>query len=354
MSSSAKEGTRLARLIRMAVPLCRSAERLVPRRGAGAPPTYPDWQIAILIMVAVLARRKSKSAQYRYLYERRRSLMNWVDMRSFPSRSTYFDRYRRAHGLFRAAVILQGRCAIRSGLVDPTVVAVDKSMMAAHGPPWSSRRGHRGKRPAGADGDAGWGYSAYRNWVYGYSFEVVVSASKGSVVFPLDVSVGSASMSEAKSCIEKMTRLPPQTRYVTADAAYDTNAIGQAVEFDDRDRATGRHLICPLQSRAGKPRVGQYPHRGRREQLRQRRAKRWAFYLSTKGRRLYGRRHKTVEPFNEWFKAKFELRHRVWHRGLANNATQIAAAVFAYQLLVRYHHHNGGRNGTIQWILDTL
>jgi hypothetical protein len=61
-----------------------------------------------------------------------------------------------------------------------------------------------------------------------------------------------------------------------------------------------------------------------------------------------------VEPFNQWFKALFEMDQRVWHRGLGNNQTQILAAIFAYQLLVRYNHHRGNKNGRIRCIMDAL
>lgn len=75
---------------------------------------------------------------------------------------------------------------------------------------------------------------------------------------------------------------------------------------------------------------------------------------SIKGRRLYKRRSKSIEPFHEWFKRSFELTDRVWHRGLDNNKTQILAGLVAYQLLVRYNHGHGQANGQIQWILDRL
>jgi hypothetical protein len=61
-----------------------------------------------------------------------------------------------------------------------------------------------------------------------------------------------------------------------------------------------------------------------------------------------------VEPFHQWFKTHFELTRSCWHRGLHNNRTQILAALFGYQLLVRYnqaHHHD---NAQIAWILDGL
>ena len=305
-------------------------------------------------MVAVMARRKSKSAQYRYLNERRDELRAWLRMEDFPARSTYFGRYRRAYTLFKWGVQLQGQQALNERLVDATAVAVDKSLMAAQGPAWHQRDRRRGRRRPGVDGDADWGYSEHHGWVYGYSFEVVVSASKESLVFPLMASVGVASVNEQRSFGPKIKELPGQTRYVLADAAYDSNAYGEAIEYDEASQPTGRRLVCPLQARAGKPKVGRYPHRGRRERLRRRRAKRLAFYETRRGRQLHGRRSRTVEPFNEWFKAKFDLRERVWHRGLSNNATQVTAAMFVYQLLVRYHHGRGGRNGSIQWILDTL
>ena len=61
-----------------------------------------------------------------------------------------------------------------------------------------------------------------------------------------------------------------------------------------------------------------------------------------------------MEPFNEWFKSLFELNDRVWHRGLDNNKTQLLAALFAYQALVRYNHRQGNNNGQVRWILDRL
>jgi hypothetical protein len=92
------EGTILVRLVRMSVPLVKAADQDRPRAGPGAPPSYPEWQIAVLIIVAVAARRKSKSAQFRYLYVRRKRLMELLGMAAFPVRSTYFSRYRPGSG----------------------------------------------------------------------------------------------------------------------------------------------------------------------------------------------------------------------------------------------------------------
>lgn len=354
MPDSAMEGTILAQLIRLSVPLVKVADKELPSSGPGAPPSYPEWQIAVLIMVAVAARRKSKSAQYRYLYERRKWLRRLLCMKRFPARSTYFKRYGRAQAIFERAVMLQGRKAIEEGVADANVVSVDKSLLTSKGPEWHKAARQEGRRPRGVDGEAAWGYSEYRGWVYGYSYEVVVSATKGSVVCPLLVSVATANASEHHTFSRKIKALPGQTRYVLADAGYDSNAHGEAVEQRADGTRTGCRFLCPMQRRGGKPRVGALPRRGRRECSRRHRARRWAFYNSRRGRCLYRRRGMTVEPFNDWFKGRFDLATSVWHRGLANNVTQVTAAIFVYQLLLRYHHKRGGKNGTIQWILDAL
>ncbi len=354
MSARAMEGTTLASLVTMAIPLCRAAQDRCRRNGPGAPPAYAPWQMAVLIMVAVVARRKSKSAQYRYLQQRADWLTHRLGLDGFPARSTYFQRYRQAHALFEHAVMLQGRQAIAEGIAHPTAVAVDKSLIGARGPVWAPQARRQGHCRAGVDRQGGWGYSRHHGWVYGYSYEVVVTATDHQMVFPLLASVAPANVSEHRSFGPKVVHLPDQTRYVLADAGYDSNAHAEAVEYDSNDHATGRHFICPLQARAGRPAVGRVRHRGRREQARLRRAKRAAFLASDQGRRLCRRRGPTVEPFNEWFKAKFDLNYRAWHRGLANNATQILASLFIYQLLIRYNHRLGNNNGRTQWILDAI
>ncbi len=90
------------------------------------------------------------------------------------------------------------------------------------------------------------------------------------------------------------------------------------------------------------------------DELRERRHRRLQFFTGPTGQRLKSRRCQTVEPFNEWFKSLFEVDHRAWHRGLANNKTQLLGALCCYQLLVRFNHRRGRHNGRVKWMLDTL
>lgn len=356
MGKRATVGTCLASLVKMAVPLCQQAERECPRTGPGRKPEIADWILAVLIMVAVVKRKKSKSAQYRFLDEHRAELKKLLGADEFPARSTYFDRYRRAHRLFAQAIQLQGERAIGEGIVDATVVAPDKSLVAARGPLWhkSGRKKNRiPKGLRGVDRDSDWGCSKHDGWVQGYSFEVVVSATKNSLVFPLLASADTASAKETTTFETKIDHLPESTKSVTADSGYDSNHVAERIEYTAEGRRSGRRFLCPENKRGSKNKSGRQPVEPRNESHRRRLARR-QFYRSHHGKAIYRRRSQTVEPFNEWFKSLFELQDRVWHRGLENNQTQLLAALFAYGLLVRYNHRRGNKNGQIRWIIDTL
>jgi hypothetical protein len=357
MPVRATEGTCLVRLVRMAIPLVRAAQSQCPRTGPGRPPEFADWKMAILMMVAILKRLKSKSAQYRFLYRHRRDFRRWLGLQRFPSRATYFARYARLYRLFQVGIRLQGLRACREGVATAQTVSVDKSLVAARGPQWHARDRRAQRIPKGLHGvdrDSTWSFSKHHGWVQGYSYEVVVTAARGTVL-PLLASADTASVSEHVSFGPKIADLPPATRHVLADSGYDNNAYGDAVEWDDQGRRTGRRFLCAPNPRSGRVAPPADPALAPdQRRARQRRRQRLAFYRSAAGRRLYRRRSQSVEPFNEWFKSLFGLEQTVWHRGLGNNQTQLSAAVFAYQLLLRFNHRTGHDNGQIQWILDTL
>jgi hypothetical protein len=152
MRARAMEGACLATLVQMAVPLCRAAERQCPRTGPGRPPDFADWVMAVLIMTAILKKKKSKSVQYRFLHEYRDAFMDWLKIETFPGRTTYFDRYRGDYRLFEVAIRLQGQKAVAEGIADPRTVAVDKSLVAARGPLWHRKDRLAGRIPKGLTG----------------------------------------------------------------------------------------------------------------------------------------------------------------------------------------------------------
>jgi hypothetical protein len=311
-------------------------------------------------MAATLKRRKSKSAQYRFLHEHRVKLKRWLGLKRFPARSTYFQRYARAHRLFEAAIVLQGRQALKEGLTTARSVSVDKSLLWARGMPWHGKRRCKGKVPAklhGVDRQADWGYSPYHKWVYGYSYEVMTTADAATIHLPLSASADVGSASEHSSFPPKIRQLPQTTRFVLADSGYDSNAIGDAVERDERGRPSGHRFVCPPNRRnlAGRRSRPRHAHISRAERdARERRWRRIDYYHSPGGRRVYARRGQSVEPLHERLKALFDLNPRVWHRGLGNNKTQLLSAIFCYQLLLRYNHRCGHSNAQVKWIMESV
>jgi hypothetical protein len=357
MGKHKQGGVCLEAILRLVVPLLKQAEKRCPRLGRGAKPRIPDWLVGALIMAAVLKRKKSKAGQFRFWSDpaNRAVLVELLGRDDFPSRSGWYRRYRRSHKLFQIAIQLQGEKAIAEGIVDPQHIAIDKSLIEAHGPAWHKRDRDRGKVPPGVDQDSTWGYSEHDGWVQGFSYEVAVSSTKNCIVFPLLASVDTASTSELRTVPAKIACLPETTQTVSLDSAYDSNALAESVERNDNDRRTGRRFLCPENPRNNcRPKTKPCAADAARRLSRQRRAQRKKYLQSPSGRRIYARRKKTAEPFNQWFKSLFELEHKVWHRGLANNQTQILAAILAYQLLVRINHRRKHNNGQIRWILDRL
>lgn len=353
METGALQCASLVELVALAKPLLQQAECECPRTGPGRPPTIPDWVMGALIMVAILKRRKSKSSQYRFLQRHQAELQEWLGTDKFPVRSTYFDRYRRAHRLFEIAIRLQGRLAIRKGQIDVDNVAVDKSLFRAKGPAWHQSQRRKGVLPRGVDRDARWGYSPHHGWVYGYGFEIVVTAAKTGVVFPLLASVETANTSEKRTFPGKIPQLPRQTKHVLADSGYDTNDIGEAIEWTREGKRTGRRFLC-RHVQQNRPSTTPWRETHRRRQRRERREARIRYGQTKKAKRLYRRRSARIEPFNQWFKTLFQLDHQAWHRGIDNNRTQVLAAIFCYQALIRYNRRHKQNHGQIQAVLDCL
>src|SRR5882672_864293 len=218
MDRPAKDGRHLADLVQLAIPLCKAAQDRCSRCGPGRPPDYEEWQIAVLIVIAILHKRKSKSSQWRFLKGQQEKLMAAVKLKRFPCRDTYCRRYCNAHCLLEIALELQGKLALKEHVVNAQVVAVDKSLVEARGP-----HPRRGKMRKGTEREAGWGWSDHDGCLWSYSYEAVVTAPEKGLVFPLLASVDIGSKSEHKSFMQKIPRLSRSVRDALLDRGYDGN-----------------------------------------------------------------------------------------------------------------------------------
>ena len=348
--------TPLRHLINLAIPVCRRAEAGLPPRGPGRPYEIPEWAVAVMILIAVAKRLTTKSAQYRYLSAHAAALVDRLGLDRFPARSTSFARYRTASLVMAEAVAAHTAHAAARGHIDVRCAAADKTLVAAAGPAWHKGQRARGVRPRGADGEASWSFSEHDGWVYGYGLEALVTAPRCGLVWPLLGSVDPGHVREARTFPPKVPRLPGRTRYVLVDMGYDSNDLGEAVEYAAAGRPTGRRLVGPQQRRhnryGGRKRA--WRETRRRRLRRGHRAERRRFYGTKFGRSLYKRRGQTVEPFFGWFKGLFGLDEHVWHAGLGNNRTQVLAALALYQILLVYNRIKGHGDAEVKWILDLL
>lgn len=348
--------TPLRDLIRLARPVCRQGEDLLPPKGPGRPFEIAQADLAVLILIALAKRLHSKSAQYRFLERHATMLVPRLGLTRFPTRSTYFRRYRTASVVLQMALIAHTTYRIQRGHINVRCVAADKSLIAAPGRVWHKAQRQRGERPKAVDVDATWGYSPHDGWVYGYGLEVVVTAPRQGLIWPLFGSLDPAHVHETTTFPAKIAGLPSQARYVLVDSGYDSNELAEAVEYDEAGRRTGRRWVGAQQVRHNARRPGKRAWREtrRRRERRERREERRRFVESRWGRRLYKRRGKTVEPFFGRFKELFGFQEHVWHQGWANNQTLLLGSLLLYQLLLAYNRIRGHNNAEVKWILDAL
>ena len=125
---------------------------------------------------------------------------------------------------------------------------------------WHKRDRQAGRIPKGLHGvdqESTWGYSQHDGWVQGYSFEVVVSATAGSTVFPLLASADTASAKETANLPGENGDLPEKTcTTFWPTAATTATTLAEQVEYDEEDRRTGRRFLCPENRRGSKRRRG--------------------------------------------------------------------------------------------------
>ncbi len=106
----------------------------------------------------------------------------------------------------------------------------------------------------------------------------------------------------------------------------DTTITSLPIESNSTITINRKRFLCPQNSR-GKRRKKSAPQRKneskRKYAIRMRRAQRNEYFQRKSSQRIFRLRSQSVEPFNEWFKSTFELKERVWHRGIDNNRTQV-------------------------------
>ena len=81
-----------------------------------------------------------------------------------------------------------GHLIVTNGLVDPSITAIDSTLINAKGHLWHKSSMKKGVVPrSGIDTDARWGYSRTKGWIFGYKIHLTCTTSK--IIVPLTADV---------------------------------------------------------------------------------------------------------------------------------------------------------------------
>jgi hypothetical protein len=114
-------------------------------------------------------------------------------------------------------------------LADPSITAVDSTLIKAKGPVWHKSSMKKGIVPCpGIDTDARWwGYSHTKKWIFGYKLHL--TCTTGELVVPLTADVTTANVQDNQTYVPLTSYSSvfslPLTCYMVADPGYDDKKL---------------------------------------------------------------------------------------------------------------------------------
>lgn len=205
-------------------------------------------------------------------------------------------------------------------IIKPYILAVDSTLINAHGKVWHNSSMKKGIVPRpGIDTDARWGFSHTKGWIFGYKLHMVSSTDSTSVVVPLMADVTAANVPDNQVYPALVSSLPSETvkkvHYMVADPGYDDHYLYELstdLEFQ---------LVCPIRRYKNTP--------VERLQL-------IDFYQSAIGQVIYSKRSTSIEPLIEHIKSIFRI-DPLSIRGYEKVCGIVLLSVLLYQILVYYN-----------------
>ena len=305
------------------VQLIRLIERIPsppppPRRPCGRPIIYSEKRFLKALLIMIIRRLHKVGELLAVLEENTLEMRSIRDLLSeggrFPSRRTFQRRLKALPQRLPEQIGCLGRYLVE--VLKPwesrgRAVALDSTVLQAKGGVWHKKDREAGVVPhTSIDTEAAWTKSGWHGWVYGWKLHIAVTV--GSVWIPLAARLTPANTADNKVAAVLMEALPDEARFVLGDTHYDDDELREACLKDERFLVT--------------PKRGAYPHTDAGVEVRR------IFHLL---------RHRTIENFNEHFKAIFDVHGQVPTKGKTNTARFALGAVFVYQLGLLYRHERG-------------
>ena len=253
---------------------------------------------------------------------------------SIPSRRTFDRRLKTISTDVKGMISAMGNLFVKERLADPTITAIDSTLIKAKGHLWHTSSMKKGIVPrSGIDTDARWGYSHTKGWVFGYKLHI--TSTTGHLIVPLTADVTTANVQDNQMCVpltssSSSSSSPsssvfslPSVLYMVADPGYDDNKL-----YEYSKKALGMDLVCPVE---------------RYESTSKKRLEIVCFYRSGLGQSIYNQRGISVEPLTGHIKSVFRI-DPLPARGFHAVSAIVLISVLLYQLMVYYNCKVGKSN----------
>ena len=110
--------------------------------------------------------------------------MKACGLTSLPDRRTFDRRLSTISADIKERIATMASLFVKEKLVDPYIIAIDSTLLAAKGHLWHKSSMIKGLVPrSGIDADARWGFSHTKQWMFGYKLHI--TSSTGSLIIPL-------------------------------------------------------------------------------------------------------------------------------------------------------------------------
>ena len=113
-----------------------------------------------------------------------------------PNRRTFDRRLKTISTDIKERISTIGYLFVTDGLADPSISAIDSTLIKAKGSVWHKSSMKKGIVPCpGIDMDARWGYSHTKGWTFGYKLHLTCTTT-GKIIVPLTADVTTANVQD--------------------------------------------------------------------------------------------------------------------------------------------------------------
>ena len=298
------------------IQVIKSVIKLPRTKRRGRPYTYKPKIIAVMFAVMILKNIVHFKSMHKFLITNP-SIAKLLGLKqSFPDRSTLSRRFKGIYEFVKQQVKSLGHLFIGKNITKARIVSMDSTLHEACGPLWHKKDKAKGRIPdklRNVDRDAAWGFSSYKQWVYGYKTHLITTSSFHSVSIPMDCEITRANPQDNTIALPVLKRfLNRTTKYILADQGYDDHKLRSLCE------PKKIKFIVPMKQCPG---------------TKDERIPYIQFYRSKFGRRIYAQRGKTIEPLFGYIKELFSTA-KLKMKGFKNIQAYLSITVWLYQILI--------------------